>query len=261
MEVDVEVNVGATIPSEPFAMAYVERAIDMDRPTDRQGGRMPSTEETSLSAEPSQLTPRGRRTRTALIDAAAAVFARDGFLDCRIADIAKTAGVAHGTFYTYFSSKEEIFQEVIFLVQRDMASHDDEPPAAADEQTPWQLVETANRRYITAYRRNARLMATLEQVATFNDDVRKLRLELRDRFVLRNTKAIQRWQRAGIADPDVDAGYAANALGTMVDRFAYTWFVLGQSFDEERAIETLTRLWLQSLGIEHGRHRKKRKPR
>jgi AcrR family transcriptional regulator len=214
---------------------------------------MPLTEEASL-------TPRGRRTRNALITAAAEVFARDGFLDCRIADIAETAGVAHGTFYTYFASKEEIFQEVIFLVQADMASHD-EAPAATDDQTPWHLVETANRRYITAYRRNARLMATLEQVATFNDDVRKLRLDLRDRFVDRNTHAIQRWQRAGIADPDVDAGYAANALGTMVDRFAYTWFVLGQRFEEERAIETLTRLWLQSLGVEHGRHRKKRKVR
>lgn len=221
---------------------------------------MPSAQETSLSPSTAQLTPRGRRTRSALIAAAAEVFANDGFLDCRIADIAETAGVAHGTFYTYFSSKEEIFHEVIFLVQRDMASHDDQLPPP-EEQTPWQLVETANRRYITAYRRNARLMATLEQVATFNDDVRRLRLELRDRFVDRNTRAIQRWQRAGVADPDIDAGYAANALGTMVDRFAYTWFVLGQSFDEERAIETLTRLWLQSLGIEHGRHRKRRKSR
>jgi AcrR family transcriptional regulator len=219
---------------------------------------MQSARETPLSPNGAQLTPRGRRTRNALIEAAAKVFARDGFLDCRIADIAETAGVAHGTFYTYFSSKEEVFHEVIFVVQRDMASHDDAPPATDEKQTPWQVVEAANRRYITAYRRNAQLMATLEQVATFNDDVRKLRLELRDRFVDRNTRAIKRWQRAGLADPDIDAGYAANALGTMVDRFAYTWFVLGQTFDEERAVETLTRLWLQSLGIDHGRHRKKR---
>lgn len=201
-----------------------------------------------------QLTPRGQRTRAALVAAAAEVFAREGFLDARIADISETAGYAHGTFYTYFTSKEEIFNEVILEVQKDMAFQEASASRSPDL-SPWDAVEAANRRYVTAYRRNARLMATLEQVATFNDDVRRLRLELRDLFVARNARAIGRWQRAGIADPDLDARYAANALGTMVDRFAYTWFVLGQEFDEDLAVETLTRMWLQALGVDHGRHR------
>ena len=126
------------------------------------------------------------------------------------------------------------------------------PPAAGS--APWDLVEHSNLRYIRAYRRNAALMATLEQVATFNDEVRQLRLDLRRLFVQRNARAIERWQKAGVADPDLDPIYAANALGTMVDRFAYTWFVLGEDFDEARAVETLTRVWLQALGIEHDRH-------
>jgi hypothetical protein len=50
-----------------------------------------------------------------------------------------------------------------------------------------------------------------------------MRLELRDRFVSRNTKAVARWQEACLADPDIDPRYARNALGTMVDRFAYGW--------------------------------------
>jgi AcrR family transcriptional regulator len=201
----------------------------------------------------SPLTARGQRTRAALVEAAAGVFARDGFLDARIADISESAGFSHGTFYTYFGSKEEIFQEVILSLQKDMAF---QAPSAtrSRDQTPWEAVETANRRYITAYRRTARLMATLEQVTTFNEDVRRLRLELRDLFVARNRRAIERWQEAGIADPELDARYAANALGTMVDRFAYTWFVLGQEFEEDLAVETLTRMWLQALGIDHGHH-------
>lgn len=204
-----------------------------------------------------QLTERGLRTRSALVEAAGQVFAKDGFLDARITDICRAAKVAYGTFYTYFVSKEEIFHEVIMSLQEDMAGH--EPAASPTPGTaPWELVEAANRRYVRAYRRNAKLMATLEQVATFNDDVRRMRLELRGRFVNRNAKAIARWQEAGLADPDIDPRYAANALGTMVDRFTYTWFVLGEPFEENLAIETLTRLWLQALGIEHGRHSKPR---
>jgi AcrR family transcriptional regulator len=200
-----------------------------------------------------RLTARGLRTRAALIDAAGQVFARDGFLSARISDICQAAGVAYGTFYTYFVSKEEVFREVILAVQEDMAGHEPTATPLAGA-TPWELVEAANRRYVRAYQRNTRLMATLEQVATFNDDIRRMRLELRARFVNRNARAIARWQEAGLADPDINPRYAANALGTMVDRFAYTWFVLGEPFEEDLAIDTLTRLWLQALGIEHGRH-------
>lgn len=219
-------------------------------PPRRTSGKRPGPASPPAAA---QLTQRGLRTRSALIDAAGQVFARDGFLDARITDICEAAGVAYGTFYTYFVSKEEIFHEVIMSLQEDMAGH--EPAAAPVEgMTPWELVEAANRRYVRAYQRNAKLMATLEQVATFNDDVRRMRLELRGRFVNRNARAIARWQEAGLADPDINPRYAANALGTMVDRFTYTWFVLGEPFEEDLAIETLTRLWLQALGIEHGRH-------
>lgn len=207
-----------------------------------------------------QLTPKGQRTRASLVQAAAEVFSREKFLDARVADISETAGVAHGTFYTYFSSKEEVFKEVILGVQRDMASDGAGPPLAT-EASPWTIVETANRQYLRAYRRNAELMATLEQVATFNDDVRRLRLELRDLFVVRNTRAITRWQESGIADPEINACYAANALGTMVDRFAYTWFVLGQEFEEDLAVETLTRMWLQALGVDHGHRSTREAPR
>ncbi|MEU1597056.1 TetR/AcrR family transcriptional regulator [Streptomyces sp. NPDC005708] len=210
------------------------------------------------TAPTARLTKRGLRTRTALVKGAAAVFARDGFLDARITDICREAKVAYGTFYTYFQSKEEIFREVILDVQEDMATAHTSLPTASlptADAAPWDLVEFSNRQYLVAYRRNAKLMATLEQVATFNEEIRQQRLDLRNRFVNRNAKAIARWQEQGIADPDLDPVYAANALGQMVDRFAYTWFVLGQEFDEELAVETLTRLWLQALGVDHGRHR------
>ncbi|MGH2927257.1 MAG: TetR family transcriptional regulator, partial [Solirubrobacteraceae bacterium] len=52
---------------------------------------------------------RGVRTRAALIDAARRVFERDGYLEARVADIAAAAGVAHGSFYTYFDSKDDVF--------------------------------------------------------------------------------------------------------------------------------------------------------
>jgi AcrR family transcriptional regulator len=50
--------------------------------------------------------------REALVEAAAKVFAEQGFASTRVSDIAERAGVAKGTVYEYFSSKEVLFHEV-----------------------------------------------------------------------------------------------------------------------------------------------------
>lgn len=51
--------------------------------------------------------------RQAIMDAAIGIFGRTGFHDTKIADVASEAGVATGTLYNYFSSKEDIFQSIL----------------------------------------------------------------------------------------------------------------------------------------------------
>ncbi len=53
--------------------------------------------------------------RQSLIDAARALFAEKGYHDTTVDDITRTANVAKGTFYLYFSEKREIYHEVIRL--------------------------------------------------------------------------------------------------------------------------------------------------
>lgn len=47
--------------------------------------------------------------RNQIVQAAAAVFAKTGFIKSTIADIAVTAGIGKGTVYEYFSSKDDLF--------------------------------------------------------------------------------------------------------------------------------------------------------
>jgi AcrR family transcriptional regulator len=56
------------------------------------------------------LRSRGHRTRDRLLAAGAAVFADRGLHAARVDDIVNVAETSHGTFYLYFSNKEDLFQ-------------------------------------------------------------------------------------------------------------------------------------------------------
>jgi AcrR family transcriptional regulator len=58
-------------------------------------------------------TRRGRETREKLLQAAEVEFGKRGFAEASIASITQRAGVALGTFYVYFESKEEIFRALV----------------------------------------------------------------------------------------------------------------------------------------------------
>ena len=58
-------------------------------------------------------TDRGRRTLRAILDAASAEFGERGFQGASISRITTRAGVALGSFYTYFPSKEDVFRAVV----------------------------------------------------------------------------------------------------------------------------------------------------
>jgi AcrR family transcriptional regulator len=58
-------------------------------------------------------TARGQKTRQALLDAAEAEFGAKGYAETSVVTITLRASVAHGTFYTYFPSKEAIFAELV----------------------------------------------------------------------------------------------------------------------------------------------------
>jgi AcrR family transcriptional regulator len=67
----------------------------------------------TTGADGRTLSPRGVETRTKLLEAAEDVFGELGYHDASIVKITERAGVGQGTFYLYFASKQEIFDELI----------------------------------------------------------------------------------------------------------------------------------------------------
>ncbi len=187
------------------------------------------------------------RTRAALVTAAREVFERDGYLDAKISDISRAAGMAAGSFYTYFDNKDQVFAAVVEQVQEEMLHpHIRQRIGITD---PRALIEAANREYLMSYRRNARLMAVFEQVAQIDENFRAMRIERGRAFAQRNARMIRTLQRSGLASADLDPMITAHALSGMVSRMAYLVFVLDQRIPFEKLVATVTQLWVNALQI------------
>jgi len=68
-------------------------------------------------------TARGERTLRKILDAARDEFGERGFSDSSIVAITQRAGVALGTFYTYFDSKEAVFQALVSDMSTQVRDH------------------------------------------------------------------------------------------------------------------------------------------
>jgi len=68
-------------------------------------------------------TERGRKTMRAILDAAAREFGEKGFHDGSITGITQRAGVALGSFYTYFESKDAVFRALVEDMSTQVREH------------------------------------------------------------------------------------------------------------------------------------------
>lgn len=193
------------------------------------------------------LTDRGRRTREALLSAAAEVFETKGYPATRMGDIADAAGVAHGTVYTYFEDKAAIFDAVM----KNLAAQlDAEWRVGVEDADPVTRIAEANRRYLDSFIRHARLLIVLEQVGTSEPRYRNQLEDFRQGYVERAVAGIRRLQKRGAVDKSLDAYLAGSALCSMVEGFGRQWLRRGESHDFKKVTDTLTILWARALGLE-----------
>jgi AcrR family transcriptional regulator len=210
------------------------------------------TAATGSRAQP--ITERGRRTRENLLAAGRTVFEQRGYANTRMSDIATAAGVSHGTVYTWFDDKEALLRalvdDIVTEVFAALAIGDEVPE-------PEQRMLEANRRYLAAYRRHGRMLEVVEEAAATDARYRDALAGVRRDHVARVTHDIERLQKAGVAERDVDPAVAAGALCAMVEGFGRHWYGRGEqaasTHDDETAVETLTRLWARGLGIRTAR--------
>ncbi|TMD92553.1 MAG: TetR/AcrR family transcriptional regulator [Chloroflexi bacterium] len=194
---------------------------------------------------------RGDRRRTQILDAAARVFAERGYHRTTVRDIAREAGIADGTIYLYFSSKQELLLGLIAQLGRFAERRADFAEAGAMD------LRDFSRSYL-ALRfeqvRETRHLFTAVLPEILAD------AELREGFSERVTEAYEaadaelarRARRGELGDLDpqlLTRVAAATGLGLLVLAILEEP-VLAERWDE--LPEFLTRLWFDGLPRERG---------
>jgi AcrR family transcriptional regulator len=111
-------------------------------------------------------TERGRKTLRAILDAAAIEFGEKGFHEGSISGITRRAGVALGSFYTYFDSKDAVFRALV----RDMSDQVRDQVAPAIRAAPDQIAaERAGLREFIAFVRGHKEIYRIIDEAEFVD--------------------------------------------------------------------------------------------
>lgn len=192
------------------------------------------------------MTTKGQERREVLLTAARTVFEKLGYVDTRVADIVAEAGVAQGTFYTYFDSKEAVFSELAQEITTGMLQVLEAERASG---TPHARIRFGLHRFVTAFRPNAVFMGLLEQVGTYSAELASMRLRLREAFVDRSARGIAHMQDEGFADTAIDPRMTAEILGAMVDQTCFLWLSLGKDFDEDEVLDTMSSIWARAIGL------------
>ncbi len=118
-------------------------------------------------------TARDERTeerRGQILRAALEVFSRRGFHGATIREIASQAGLAEGTIYLYFPSKQDVLKGVFALIAEDVAAPPSDEPAEGDDVA---YLTTFIRNRVRSLGRYASLLRLIAHEADLRDDLRQ----------------------------------------------------------------------------------------
>lgn len=173
-----------------------------------------------MSATPT--TRKGQRTRQRILDAARVVFARAGYVDARMIEIAEEASLSTGGLYRYFVDKTDVFAALIEDLHDELFQASGHTVASFRDD-PLGALTDANRGYVEHYYENRDVMRAFIEAAAVDERFRRIWWEMRDRHVMRVADALRTTH--GITEIDgVPVELASEAMACMVEQCCYVWF-------------------------------------
>jgi AcrR family transcriptional regulator len=108
-----------------------------------------------------ELRAQGRETVRKLLEAGVIEFEDRGFNGVRVDDVVRRAGISHGTFYLYFSNKEDLFKALLRDALHDMEIVAGDFPVVTSDSTGLTVLRQWVRKFSAAYATHSTVLRTL----------------------------------------------------------------------------------------------------
>jgi len=181
--------------------------------------------------------------REAILRAAITVFAHNGYFNSKVADIAREAGVADGTVYLYFKSKDDLLVSIFERSMREGLAHG--VAAVGTLRDPRERLLRLARAHLARLGRDRNLaivfQVELRQSTKFME--RFSASLLRDYLGLIR-EAIADGQRDGLFRQDVKATVAAKMLFGALDEMATNWILSRRRYSLEADADAVVDLFI-----------------
>lgn len=182
------------------------------------------------------LSRKGVETRQRLLDAAEKVFGELGYYDASIVKITEAAGVGQGTFYLYFASKQEIFDELVRDLNRRIRHAMKEASSRGATRSEAELLGFGG--YFEFTQKHPDLYSIIRQAAVVSPGVFRYHYERIWTGYARALRDAKASGEAGDIDPEVSA-WALMALGELI---GLRWIVWGDGAVPDRVAAELARI-------------------
>ena len=210
----------------------------------------PPSTEGGEPAQSRQLRPQGRKTLAKLLEAGIVVFGERGFHAARVDDIVKVADTSHGTFYLYFSSKEDLFRALVADVAEQMRVLAEELPPISSRRDGYEELRAWLGRFYDLYEHyDPVIRAWTESNNQSAELAREGALVLR-RFINQLVRRVREVEPAAVGDPQV----AALAMVSMVERASFYSVAGLVTVDREDLLDSLA--GILHAGLFGGRRRR-----
>lgn len=180
------------------------------------------------------LTPDARRQQ--LLDAATWAFARKGYRAAQISDIIARAGVARGTFYLHFKSKEQLFLAIVEdfhrRIKAALATTDAGAGLAQAAGSPRAMLQASARWWIEFFAadRDATTVI-LKEASSIDARFEQGFADLRGSAVTFFAARFKRLQELGLASPSLDPELFAHLQLGMFDELLNAFVLRNQDAD------------------------------
>jgi AcrR family transcriptional regulator len=124
-----------------------------------------------VPARDRELRAQGRATVKRLLDAGMIEFEERGFHGVRVDDVVRRAGISHGTFYLYFSNKEDLFKALLQDALRDMEVIAGDFPVVTRDEAGITVLRRWVRAFFDVYAAHATVIRILSQADLVPEEV------------------------------------------------------------------------------------------